>query len=376
MIVRDEARTLGRCLASIAGWVDELVVVDTGSVDDSVDIARSFGARSASFPWTGDFAAARNHALDLASGEWILYLDADEWVEPVERDVVLRELAEHAEVAALRVWFRHRPGFSRYREHRLWPNRPDVRFVGRIHETMVPDLRRLQAEEGRAIADSAVLSIGHDGYEGDQAAKHRRNLPLLEQRVEELPTRVYLWNHLGQVREALGDLDGALDAWQRGVDVVRRFGVLDRTDVLVYGGLGLARIERGDDVGDLVEEVELLAPWYLTGLWLRAANHRRQGRHREALAPLRRLLAIGPDPTDETVAYNNAIFTDWAWDALADSLLQVGDRAGAAEVYATAARERPDRLDLRTKSRALAASLRHQQAGADQLRQGGVDEPS
>ena len=373
MIVRDEGATLGRCLASIAEWCDELVVVDTGSVDDTVDVARSFGARVEALPWTGDFAAARNRSLDLATGAWVLYIDADEWLEPLDRAAAHAELRSHAEAAAVRVWFRQRPGFSPYREYRLWPHRADVRFTGRIHETVLPDLRRVSAGEDRPIADSDLFRVLHDGYEGDQTAKHQRNLPLLEQRVVELPHRVYLWNHLGDVRHALGDRDGALAAWRRGVDVVRRFGLAERVDVLAYGGLGLGLIEAGEDITDLVDEVERLAPWYLTGLWLRGKNHLRQGRGGDAIASLRRLVEIGPDPADPSLAYNNAMFTDWAWEAWAEALVQIGDRAGAADVFAAAADARPERADYRVKSVALAASARHDQPGGDQLGERGVD---
>jgi glycosyltransferase involved in cell wall biosynthesis len=373
MIVRDEAATLGRCLASIADWCDELVIVDTGSVDDTLDVARSYGARVDTLPWTGDFAAARNRSLDLATGDWILYIDADEWLEPLDRNTAHAELRAHADAAAVRVWFRQRPGYSPYREYRLWPHRADVRFSGRIHETMLGELRRISADEGRPIVDSDLFRILHDGYEGDQTAKHRRNLPLLEQRVVELPNRVYLWNHLGDVRAALGDRDGALDAWARGVAVVRRFGVAERVDVLAYGSLGLALIDAGEDITDLVDEVELLAPWYLTTLWLRGRNHLQQGRAAEAIPPLRRLVEIGPDPGETSLAYSNAMFTDWAWEAWAEALVQLGDRSGAAEVFATAAAARPDRADYRVKSVALAASARHDQSRGDQLGERGVD---
>ena len=75
MIVKNEAANLPRCLASVQGLVDEMVVVDTGSTDDTVAIAESFGARMGHFPWTDDFAAARNESLRLCTGGWVLVLD-------------------------------------------------------------------------------------------------------------------------------------------------------------------------------------------------------------------------------------------------------------------------------------------------------------
>jgi tetratricopeptide (TPR) repeat protein len=183
---------------------------------------------------------------------------------------------------------------------------------------------------------------------------------------------VYLWNHLGDVRAALGDRDGALEAYRRGVDVVRRFGIRDDPDVLVYGSLGLALIDAGHDIGDLVDEIELLAPAYLLTLWLRARNHLGQGRPREAIPLLRRLLEIGPDPVEARLSYNNRLFGEWAWEAWAEALVQLGDRRGAAEVYDRAAAACPDRADYRIKSVALRASAGDDQPGIDQLGQPGL----
>jgi glycosyltransferase involved in cell wall biosynthesis len=76
--VRDEEKFLGGCLETLVGRVDEIVIADTGSADRSRSIARAFGARIVDYPWTGDFSAARNAALDAVSADWILYIDADE----------------------------------------------------------------------------------------------------------------------------------------------------------------------------------------------------------------------------------------------------------------------------------------------------------
>ena len=78
MIVRDEEKVLGDCLRSIRDHVDEIVITDTGSTDRSREIAGEFGARVLEQPLQDDFSAARNHSLDAATGDWILYIDADE----------------------------------------------------------------------------------------------------------------------------------------------------------------------------------------------------------------------------------------------------------------------------------------------------------
>src|SRR6201992_401844 len=78
MIVRDEEQMLPRCLEAVASAVDEIVIVDTGSTDATVEIAKSFGARVIEFPWTGSFSEARNVSFEAATGDWVMYLDADE----------------------------------------------------------------------------------------------------------------------------------------------------------------------------------------------------------------------------------------------------------------------------------------------------------
>ncbi|MEB3324793.1 MAG: glycosyltransferase, partial [Cyanobacteriota bacterium] len=97
MIVRDGASSLAACLASVRDFVDEMVVVDTGSVDDSVAIAEASGAVVHHLPWPGDFAAARNAALRWVTGDWVLVLDADERLRP-QAMAPLREAMAHPDV--------------------------------------------------------------------------------------------------------------------------------------------------------------------------------------------------------------------------------------------------------------------------------------
>lgn len=355
IIVRDESEFLRTCLTSIANVCDEIAVVDTGSVDDTVEVATSFGAVLGHHQWNDDFAAARNTALDLASGQWILYIDADEQLEQLDPTAMRAQLEEATNAVSLRVWFRTRPIWSPYREYRLWRHRDDIRFRGRIHETMVPDIDRVARDEGLIIGDTDLFRITHYGYEGDQTAKHLRNLPMLELRVAEFPERCYLWNHLGNIREELGNQRGAIDAYTTGIELIRARGLTDRTDVLCFAGLGLALVAQTIDASELIAEAIQIAPWYRTLDWVAARNHVAQGRHAAAIPHLDQLRLVGVDPLDDSLAYNNAMFTDWAWELLADCQMAVGDLAGAAATYRSAATERPDSMELRTKATALAA---------------------
>jgi len=139
MIVRDEEKVLGDCLDSLVDCVDEIVIADTGSIDSSRDIARARGARVFDLPWTSDFSAARNAAIDAATGDWILYIDADERLH-VPEGVKLSEFLDDPRAAAFTVIFQPLVGFTTYKNWRLWRNDPRVRFQGVFHETMRPGI--------------------------------------------------------------------------------------------------------------------------------------------------------------------------------------------------------------------------------------------
>ena len=113
MIVRDNERTIRPCLESIRPWVDEMIVVDTGSTDKTPEICRELGAKIFHFPWCDDFSAARNESLKYATGEWLFWMDSDDTI-PAECGRKLRELAdgEHAKGILGYVMQVHCPGSS------------------------------------------------------------------------------------------------------------------------------------------------------------------------------------------------------------------------------------------------------------------------
>ena len=94
MIVKDEEHNISKCLSSVAGLFDEIVVVDTGSKDRTREIAREFGARVFDFVWVDDFAAARNAALARATGDYAFWLDADDVIDPPQSETSLRRLLD------------------------------------------------------------------------------------------------------------------------------------------------------------------------------------------------------------------------------------------------------------------------------------------
>jgi len=191
VIARDEAPRIERLLRSVAPWVDQMLVLDTGSSDDTPARAAACGARVEHFPWCDDFSAARNHALSLADADWHLVLDADEWL--IEGGPALQALREQAPafVGSLQLQDRFTDG-ARQREVSSWLSRllpGGVRYHGRVHE---------QPQHALPVRRLPLL-IGHDGYQSAQlAAKRGRNRRLLQQALDLAPRDAYLWYQLGK----------------------------------------------------------------------------------------------------------------------------------------------------------------------------------
>ena len=346
MIVRDEAAHLERCLQSIEGFVDEVVVVDTGSTDGTAAMAEARGATVVRQPWRGDFAEARNAALDRAGGRWILYIDADERVVRVGD---LRPcLEDEGNVAAL-VRFRVQSGYTRYWEHRLFRNRGDIRFRGVIHETPVPDIHAVIRREGGGVVCSEV-EVDHLGYEGDQRHKYRRDLPLLIRATAADPDRSYLWHRLGQARLGLGDAEGAEAAWVSGVGAARARESGRPVDVLCFADLALHQIGLGQDCSLLIAEMQQRFGGDHLVRWVTARHSMANGRFDAALAPLLELVAVDADSlVHPCLAYDRRMFGELAFSALGTCLFQLGDHRAAASWFAKAATADPRSEEYRVK---------------------------
>lgn len=359
IIARDEAVHLPACLASISGVVDETVVVDTGSTDATVEVARAAGAMVASRPWDGSFATARNAALDLAKGTWVLYIDADERLSDADG---LREVLENCEAVAGRLRFRPGRCFTAYREYRLFRNRLDIRFRGVIHETILPDIDRLVQGRGAAVID-VPGQIDHLGYEGDQLAKHRRNLPLLRRQIENDPERIYLWFHLGVVHDGLGDPAAAEAAWEYGVAAARRQSSTPLA-VLVYAKLALLRLSRGQDAGDLATELSERYPDDPMSTWVAAHQAILCGRWADAIPLLESLMAIDEAAMIHTVlAYDRRLFGEFAAHWLGLCWFHLGNDREAERWFGSAGGLAPAVEEYERKRQLCAARAARQVAG-------------
>jgi tetratricopeptide (TPR) repeat protein len=343
LIARDEAEFLGGCLESLAGIVDEVVVVDTGSVDETPEIARRFGAHLVHHPWQDDFAEARNVSLDRARGAWILYIDADERLVGADRAAV-EKLLVGADEVAFRLLLRPRIDATPYREFRLWRNDPRIRFDGVIHEKVVPAIQRVAQAEGRTIG-VADLMLQHLGYEGDQTRKHLRNLPLLRRQLEIEPDNLFAWNHLGRILEALGETEEAEEVLLCAIETARSSrasGQMGRLACLSYGDLIRLRSARGADTSELLSEALSAFPRNCLLLLMEARRQIAAENYAAAIEPLDQILSFdwATDP-DDPPAYDAPIVGELPWSSKGLCLFRMGAYTEAAEAYAHAARCAP-----------------------------------
>jgi tetratricopeptide (TPR) repeat protein len=228
MIVKDEEEMLGKCLAAAGAAVDEIIVVDTGSQDRTVEIARAAGAKVIETEWTGSFSDARNVSFEAATGDWIIYLDADEVL--VEGDV------KRLKALTGRVWREAfylvltsftgelgDGGAITNNALRVFRNRPHYRFEGRLHEQIAHHLPTYAT--GRVELSS--VRADHYGYLGavrDAKDKSRRNLELLKAQQAESAPSAFLHFNLGTEYSTIGDYRSALGEFERAWDLIQAAG--------------------------------------------------------------------------------------------------------------------------------------------------------
>jgi Flp pilus assembly protein TadD len=231
MIVRNEEKRLGRCLASAMPWVGEAIVVDTGSTDGTVALAVATGARVLNFAWRDDFALARNHARAAATREWVLVLDADEVLHVDDAAAWARALASEPGAA-------HTPAAYSIDCHdriddggvaigpvmRLFRRAvPDMIYRGQIHEQLVA-----VAERHCEAAHARFIHIEHDGHTGAVVAEHRtveRNLRLARLMVASRPEDPFSWFCLGQaIQSADPQSSEIISSFERALEKIELLG--------------------------------------------------------------------------------------------------------------------------------------------------------
>lgn len=219
MIARNEAEFLPECLESVKGVVDEILLVDTGSTDETPEIARRYGAKVIFHSWKDDFSEARNVGLDHATGDWILWLDADERLTPQARPLV-REGVRHPQFAAyyleiVNVLNEAKPDeVFIHRAVRLFRRLSIVKWEGRVHEQVLP-LFQIHGYKIASLQGAQILHLGYERQLVKRRQKDQRNLRLLQKTLEEAPDDMFQLFNMANTYYDLGEYEQALESLQR-----------------------------------------------------------------------------------------------------------------------------------------------------------------
>jgi glycosyltransferase involved in cell wall biosynthesis len=367
VIVKNEEANLPHCLASVEGIFDEIVVVDTGSTDRTKEIAREFGAKVFDFEWIDNFAAARNEALAHATGDYIFWLDADDVIEPGQREKLVALLAglsrpskngdypvksnntcssNHSspspqrgegwgegEAAAYVVRCACDPspdgtGGDTVVDHiRLFPRRDDVRWVYRVHEQILPALRRANVP-----VQWTDLTVRHTGYvdKALRARKIERDTKILKRELEDRPNDPFVLFNLGAIAVERRDWNEALEYLKRSLagsapsdSIVRKlFALLARTHQMMGDSQGaLAACVKGLELDP--KDAEL---WFRKGM-----VHRQRGESVEAEKCWRLILTLRRP--DQFCSVDQGIFGHLTRRTLAALAAERGDYAGVRRLW-------------------------------------------
>ncbi|WP_246067138.1 glycosyltransferase [Paenibacillus koleovorans] len=324
MIVRNEESVISRCLTSVQSIVDEMIIVDTGSTDGTVAVCESFGARVHSFLWRDDFSAARNFGLERATGDWILWLDADEVWSPsphaaegvagvADAEVALGfdlkaalldvEHAQHA-VASVRL-VNYIGALPDPREAyilaqpRLFRGRMGFRFKYAIHETLnvedtLPQLRNLRSIP---VLPVDVLHYGYMDGPVSQKMKFERNITLLLKDAQSEQPHPWIEYHLaseyyrnGQFERAFEFVNMSISKFLQSFALPPSYLYRLKYTILLAGGSA-----QGAWPG--IEKAIALYPDYVDLHYCKAVVLYLMGKHDEALSAIDRCLELGDDDT-------------------------------------------------------------------------------
>ena len=319
IMVKDDAVRLRRALESAANEVDEIVVLDTGSQDNSIEVALVFGAKVITSEWPGAFDEALNILLENIETEWVLRLDSDEWLAPGQAGLLEEEIKKPYELLLItREDFFSENSSSEMSVMRLWKNHPQMRYIGVVHEHFPRE--RLDSIPV-AYSNFRIL---HDGYLGGVSKeKIERNVLLVEKELQIRPGQLYYENCLADSYIAMGDPRGEQIA-ERIVDTLLASPVYSMP--IDAGPLPFCILLENYAHEKLFEPrtekmVKRLWDWFSTSplaLWPIGAVQLARGNYWGALHALKRLYELNSrGELDRTASFSPIVVGEGLWTNIA-----------------------------------------------------------
>lgn len=320
MIVKNEEKYLERCLTSLKPILEnvdsELIIADTGSTDNTVEIAKKFTDKVYYFEWINDFSAARNFTMEKSSGEWFMFLDADEIFQSCD-DIIgffgSNDIKTYGNAAYTVRSYTDEADMSEYIDSfvvRIAKRYPDVKFANKIHEALTP--LHGQVKLLTTVADHYGYFYNTNGVPTEQAyLKSQRNLELLLKSLEAPEVEYNVYNEIADCYNVIGEKEKALEYVSKGLEV------LDHRHIAInqyYSSMAvlLMNLKRYDDA------IEICSDYFGSGnpsrkttiatdvdmYAIRGESYYRKGEYEKALCDLRDFFKVYND------YINNQLFTD------------------------------------------------------------------
>jgi tetratricopeptide (TPR) repeat protein len=345
MIVKNEASILGRCLKSVADIADELVIVDTGSTDDTVKIAREYGAKIIEEPWRDDFSYARNISLDNASSGWILWLDADDIV-PAQSSAKIQSLKSSAPDKVYGFVIRNqKPGNTgtEFVQARMFPNDRRIRFERKIHEQMMPDALRL----GLKLHKVDVV-IEHHGYAVPDQMKQKasRNLKLLLDEYALHGPDAVTALEIGDSWQLAEQDENAVIWYRKTIEIPecrKKTPALAGQALLGLGAIANRKGQHQDAISYLEQALEC-SPWRPDIHYSLSVAFEMSGDSKQATEHLRLILAMKDEPGQVGVDFRGARLKTYL--RLIRLLAEQNDITGATRVADQSLAHFPERAEI------------------------------
>ena len=339
MIARDEERFLDECLRRAAPAVDEIIVVDTGSKDRTIEIARAHGATVIEEEWVDDFARPRNTGLEAATGDWVLVLDADEYLDEGSAEAI-RRLVKSEKTCGYHVRFTN--VFDEQKTLgvtmvRLFRRLPNLSWCNRIHEQVTPSLLEHAAPLDLVLMPALDVHVLHYGYQPevmDSRGKLERNERLFKLQLAEHPDDIYsLYKYGDFLRRCPGRDDESIAVLERTFELILEKhpatprGVPYAGEVAALCALEAARRDDYDRAAYIVETAlrRFMATPNLH--YIAASLALRLGHEDAAIAHYERCLAYRGQTL--VVPIQDGITGHVSMTGMAQALLQKGDRPAA-----------------------------------------------
>lgn len=366
MMVKNEEANLPSCLESAAPWVDEIIVVDTGSTDRTIEIAKSYGAKVYHHPWQRHFSLHRNQSIGYCSGDWVLILDADERLKPGSGEM-LRRAAAHTKAdavcAVVRSLFQSGRAQGIHVSPRLFRNNGRIHYEGRVHNVLI----------GQEKEEAWPIDIIHTGYDLDEAgtqAKFERTATLLKEDIAENPsnprphhylaasylTRKMYPEAIAEAREAIGLLSG---------------GEAD-ADLYLWsyfiGAIACLESGRHEEAEEFCRQALEKRPNHFDSHYVLCRLSLERQDWERVLAESERFLELAARFNENPAAFGLMVFNtaghSWqVWHYRAVALLELGRPGEAEEAFAKALQAAPDpSYCLRLRGRYHGYNRRYEEA--------------